>query len=204
MLADTINNFIESRLSSVYTALPGVVTKILGNVADVQPAVSEMGVVLPVLPDVPIVFPASKTAGLVFDVAVGDSVLLIFTTSSIDEWLAGSGSLADTDDPRRFDVTDAVAIPGLFSLKSAPILAPTDGCVMNYEDTTVTIKKNGDVVIGGVGATALVKEAVLSTLSTHTHPVPQAPSGTLESLPSLGLATLATNPANKTSVLSAV
>ena len=169
MLADTINSFIENRLSSVYTAIPGVVKKITGNIADIQPAVSKNGVSLPVLPDVPIVFPASSKGGFVFEVAKGDSVLLIFCSSSIDEWLAGNGKESDTDDPRRFDITDAVAIPGLFSLGSVPKLGTTDGCIMSHEDTTITIKKSGDVVIGGDSAKKLINEEFQDMFNDHTH-----------------------------------
>jgi len=190
LLADTINRFIESRLSSVYTAIPGVVKKISGNIADIQPAVSETGVVLPVLPDVPLVFPSSKTAGFVYEVSKGDSVLLIFCSSSIDEWLAGDGAEADTDDPRRFDITDAVAIPGLFSLSETPKLDSSDGCVMNHEDTTITIKKNGDIVIGGDSAKKLVNEEFKEVFNDHVHNFFAAPTGTFStSKPAVSLST---------------
>jgi hypothetical protein len=171
-MADTINNFIENRLTTIYTSMPGIIKKISNGVADVQPAVSQDGVELPVLPNVPVIFPASKTAGFVFDINVGDTVMLMFSTNSIDEWLAGSGRESQTDDPRRFDITDAVAVPGLFSLSSVPNISSSDGCVMNYEDTTVKIKKNGDVEIGGATATALVRDSFIDAFNTHTHPSP--------------------------------
>ncbi len=168
---ETVRNIVNSRLSTVYTALPAVVESFKNGKATVKPAVSIAGSdKLPVLGDVPVMFPSSKTAGIVFEVSKGDPVLLVFATSSLDEWLQSNGTDTDTDDPRRFDLTDAIAIPGLFPFGNAPELSATDGCVMNYEDTTITIKKSGDIVLGGKSAKALVTDTFVDLFNTHTHP----------------------------------
>ena len=180
MLVDTIRNVVQERLSTVYTSIPGKVVKFNNGKADVEPLVNLQGdSKLPVLPDIPVVFPSSSTAGIVFEVAKDDTVLLVFSNSSLDEWLNGNGGAVDTDDPRRFDLTDAVAIPGLFSFTQAPELSATDGCVMSYDDTKITIKKSGDIQIGGVGATALVKDTFIDLYNAHTHicASPGSPTG---------------------------
>ena len=64
--------------------------------------------------EVPLVFPFSQTAGIgiAFPVNSGDSCLVIFSEAELDEWR----SSAEAEAPLRFDLTNAVAIPGLLSL----------------------------------------------------------------------------------------
>ncbi len=167
---EAVRTVVNSRLSTVFSAMPGKIVKIGNGKADVEPVINIAGSSrLPVLPDIPVVFPASNTAGFVLDINKGDTVLLVFSNSSLDEWLNGNGGSVETDDPRRFDLTDAVAIPGLFSFTESPTLNSDDGCVMRYKDTSVTIKKNGDVQIGGASAKKLINEEFKSVFNNHTH-----------------------------------
>lgn len=67
---------------------------------------------LPVINDVPVVFPGAGAFSITFPVTKGDTVLLIFSQASIDKWLS-RGDDVDPLDDRRHSLNDAIAIPGL-------------------------------------------------------------------------------------------
>lgn len=74
---------------------------------------------LPIIPDVPVVFPRNANFFLTFPLAAGDLVMLVFVERSLDKWLAGTGEDTDPDEFRMHDLSDAVALPGLYPFSSA-------------------------------------------------------------------------------------
>lgn len=105
---------------------------------DVQPAISDLyerdgervAERLPVITDVPVHFPGSGGYRVTWPIARGSEVLLVFCSSSLDEWKArGGGEVAPSDD-RRHHLNDAIAIPGVHAL-SPPTTAPTDAMVVH-------------------------------------------------------------------------
>lgn len=74
----------------------------------------------PTINEVPVQFPASNTSCLTFPINKGDTVLLIFSQRSLDFWLSSTSTeLVDPKDFRKHDLSDAIAIPGLFSFPRA-------------------------------------------------------------------------------------
>jgi hypothetical protein len=67
---------------------------------------------LPVIRDVPVVFPGSGGRRIKFPVSVGDYVLLVFSDDSLEQWLARGGEVDPLDD-RHHHLADAIAIPGI-------------------------------------------------------------------------------------------
>ena len=109
----------------IWTALPGSVVSFDADTvtASVQPGVS--GVVtgqdgspstvnLPVLTDVPVVFPRGGGCTLTFPVAAGDECLIVFACRSIDAW-SQSGGVQPPANARKHDLSDAFAIIGPMS-----------------------------------------------------------------------------------------
>jgi hypothetical protein len=68
---------------------------------------------LPIICGVPVVFFSVGGYSLTAPVNVGDFVLLVFSSESLAEWLTNDGRDVDPKDPRRHDINDAIAIPGL-------------------------------------------------------------------------------------------
>jgi hypothetical protein len=110
---------------SMWTALPGAVVSFDANTATatVQPGVagtvtakdgSKQTVNLPVLSDVPVVFPRGGGCTLTFPVKTGDECLIIFASRAIDAW-AQSGGVQVASDARMHDLSDAFAIIGPMS-----------------------------------------------------------------------------------------
>lgn len=77
--------------------------------------VSDDGVVtpeeLPILLDVPVIFPRGGGCTLTFPVKPGDECLLIFADRCIDFWWQ-NGGVQEAVDPRQHDLSDAFAIVG--------------------------------------------------------------------------------------------
>lgn len=67
---------------------------------------------LPIINNVPLVFPGAGGYRLTFPVSVGDPVLLIFADRSIDSWTTNGQESAPAD-LRTHHIADAIAVPGL-------------------------------------------------------------------------------------------
>lgn len=107
-------------LQDVYTALPGAIesydavkgrAKVKPQIQEVQDSTGKYKP-LPVVPGVPVIFPGGAAASLTMPLAKGDTGLLIFTKHALEVWLSRGGDVAPGD-PRLFDLTDAVFLPGL-------------------------------------------------------------------------------------------
>lgn len=122
-LGEVLNSFIDYRMENVYTAIPGIILAVHKNgedlLVDVQPSVSLRTQTdeiehRPVILNVPVQMPSSSTAGVLFPVNVKDTVLMVFSMSAIDNFKYGDGRPAEASDFRKFNIRDAVAIPGVY------------------------------------------------------------------------------------------
>lgn len=74
---------------------------------------------LPVINDVPVSFLGAGPYSIHFPLAVGDTVLLVFSDSSLDRWLV-RGGIVDPEDDRAHALSDAIAIPGVRDFAHVP------------------------------------------------------------------------------------
>ena len=126
-LESRLNSFIDFKFSALNTCMLCTVENVrdLGEQrVDVKPLVNKQFVdsdVLeyPAILSVPLVFPSSSTSAITFPVNKGDVVVVIFNQSSIDVFKAGSHTVHDPVDTRRFDRRDAIAIPCAFAFDKA-------------------------------------------------------------------------------------
>ena len=98
----------------------------------------------------------------------GDGVLLVFAQRSLEGWLSGND--AAPDDPRHFDLSDCVAVPGL---RATGISADPDAVQCTFGGTTVRLEPGG---VSRITGTTLHINAdirhVGSTLQTGDHASP--------------------------------
>ena len=187
----TIQNIVETELENIHTAIPARITKINEKDVDVQPSVAIVrdgkNVVLPEITQIPFMFPQGAAGGIQWELEVGESVLLMVSECSLDAWLSSeeSGTVPALD-AGQFQLKDAVAIPGLSQVRDTRPLVQDFGMEVRHKDTTITIMKNGEVVIGGDTAKQLVNSAFLEYFMTHTHisgtGVPSTPPNFLDVL----------------------
>lgn len=116
---------LDGRQAEIWTALPGIVQSFdpVAMTVTVQPAVAgrvtdETGktssVNMPLLPDVPVVFPGGGGFTLTFPVASGDECLVVFASRCIDAWWQ-SGGIGEPMEPRMHDLSDGFALVGVRS-----------------------------------------------------------------------------------------
>lgn len=96
---------LSRQVVSVRPALMGKLRGYEGQINEVQ---------YPVLTEVPIVFPRACGLSVTYPVRVGDECLVIFADSCIDFWWQ-NGGIQSTNDTRKHDLSDGIAIFGLSS-----------------------------------------------------------------------------------------
>lgn len=111
---------LENAQSQIWTALPSVVTAVdlSKQTVSAQPAIqgnisapdgSSQSVNLPLLVDVPIVWPRAGGFALTFPIAAGDEVLVVFASRCIDSWWQ-SGGIGVQAEVRMHDLSDGFAV----------------------------------------------------------------------------------------------
>lgn len=125
---------LDGRQSNIWTAMPGIIQSVnlTAMTCEVQPAIQgkvqddtgEIQTVdLPLLVDVPLVFPSGGGFILTFPIAVGDEVLVCIASRCIDSWWQLGGVQVPME-ARMHDLSDGFAIPGPKSQPQA-ILTPS-------------------------------------------------------------------------------
>ncbi|HBC8135991.1 TPA: hypothetical protein KE125_002059 [Escherichia coli] len=120
--SQTLEAHRHAIFGSLRVALPGIIQSFdpVTVTCTVQPAIygqrlGDDGALvseeIPILPDVPVVFPRGGGCTLTFPVKAGDECLLVFSDRCIDFWWQ-SGGVQEPVDPRQHDLSDAFAIVG--------------------------------------------------------------------------------------------
>lgn len=182
ILTDVLNLSMNNMMAGLHTALPGriVAYDYTKQKAQVKPMISKKyrdgrTESLPVIVNVPVIFPRSSGASLTFPVNNGDYVLLIFSERSMENWLALGGE-QEPGDTRKYDLTDAIAIPGLYPFSVLSIADNNTDVLLKYKNTEFRIQENGNIniisplvnIVGDVNVTGDVVASGIS-LVTHIH-----------------------------------
>lgn len=112
----------QAIMSAIRVSMPGIIQSFDPDAvtAVVQPAIkgaeqdesgAEVSVNLPLLVDVPVIFPRGGGCTLTFPVKAGDECLVIFADRCIDFWWQ-SGGIQEPVDERMHDLSDAFCIVG--------------------------------------------------------------------------------------------
>lgn len=167
VLSDTI-------FSMLRVSMPGIIQSFdpMACTCTVQPAISgqvadEVGdfksAPLPLLVDVPVVFPRGGGCTITFPVKAGDECLVVFSDRCIDFWWQ-NGGVQEPVDPRQHDLSDAFAFIGPQSQAEVIGNISTDSLQIRTDDggsfielrqggnVTITSKQvtiNGDVKVNG-------------------------------------------------------
>jgi hypothetical protein len=152
-LATAVKMAIQSYMTGIHTALPAQIEKYdyATQKADVKPLIKKKykdGTIseMPVITNVPVIWPRSASASLTFPLNRGDGVLLVFSERSIDTWLSKGGQ-SEPGDPRKFDLSDAVAIPGLYPFTQGGYAENNTDALLIYKSSKIRIKGSGEIEI---------------------------------------------------------
>lgn len=148
------------------------------NTVEAQPAIRERLVMedgsiqylnLPLLINVPVVFPTSGSCSITFPISRGDECLIIFSDLAIDNFWT-SGSIQNPIEVRRHDLSDGIAIPCAISLTRARGAGGT--LKLAKGNTTIDLSGNSIVIKNGetrisVDGTSTVMHAGTSTITMN-------------------------------------
>lgn len=119
------NTLIDKIFSTLRVCIPGIIKEFDAETqtAKVQVAIREhvrqenmeyQWTEIPELLDVPVVFPRGGGYVLTFPIKKDDECLVVFSDMCIDAWFS-LGKVQNQIEKRRHDLSDAIAIPGLWS-----------------------------------------------------------------------------------------
>lgn len=135
---------------SMHTCMPGTILSYdaSSQMASVQPSLNRQQPdgreeKMPVVNNVPVVWPRSGGASMTFPVKPGDGCLLLFAERSLDEWKSSGGEVTPRD-ARRADLSDAVALMGFVHFGGGG--GPSDAVEIKMGGSTVTMK-DGEVTM---------------------------------------------------------
>ena len=174
--ANSITDMIGNEIDKVNTSIPGIIQSynassnravVVPNGKRIFPDGRKLD--YPAIYDVPVVFPTSMggSCGVTFPIKSGDACLVVFSQENMQSFLGGQ----DVEDNKRFQLNDAIAIPGLYS--NATQGADPSGVCLFFGSSKVTLDgsgfhgqlsdgtnfnfSGGDLVVNGI------------SLTKHTH-----------------------------------
>ena len=189
-LTEAVKRTLESFSLGLHVALPGVVRSYdnATQTAEIEPGVQRVILAedeeegedtpegLPILPAVLVLWPRAGSFFLHFPLVAGDSVMLLFSESDINEWRK-SGGVVDPGVPARHGLSGAVAIPGMYpqgspiASNSAPMIGHDSG--IRIEFTQLSIKVGGDsdaaALASKVDALQTNMNTMIALYNAHVH-----------------------------------
>ncbi|HDX8786006.1 TPA: phage baseplate protein [Klebsiella michiganensis] len=165
----------QAIMSAMRVSIPGIIQSFDPDAvtAVIQPAIkgvqhdtsgAEVSVSLPLLVDVPVVFPRGGGCTLTFPVSEGDECLVIFADRCIDFWWQ-SGGVQEPVDGRMHDLSDAFCIVGPQSQAKKIGGISTTGAQLRTDDGSafIEVSAGGDITATTAGsATINAPEIVLN------------------------------------------
>lgn len=156
-IVQVMDKWLDNRMDNVHTSIPGKIVRYYGHktrTAKVQPLIKIRNthnklIKIQPIDNVPVIFPSSSDFNLLFPLKKNDGADLHFSESSIGNFLSSSGEVVDADDLRRFDLSDCIAIPGLWSSNTVPTAPENDNDLfMSFQNALIQIKdKDNDITV---------------------------------------------------------
>jgi hypothetical protein len=124
---DIFSKYVESILKNVHTCLPGKIESYdkSKRKAKVKVLIKyrtdlETELKIPPIDNVPVIFPSGANFTLEWSLKKNDGCLVLFSEEGIGNYLNGTNQEVSSDSYARFQLTDAICLPGLFSFKGIP------------------------------------------------------------------------------------
>lgn len=193
-MPNILQKFKDSMFFNIHTILPGkIVTyddtqkkakiQVLVKLKDTENNVYNIDPI----DGVPVIFPISAGFELKYPLKKDDGCLLLFSEAPIGNYLVGSGMIVvDADDAGRFELTDCIAIPGLFQFSSIPaptakieietsgniIIESTAGKIKIEPSGAITLDDGTEAYVLGNVLDTWITSVLISIFNAHTHSSP--------------------------------
>jgi phage baseplate assembly protein gpV len=146
---ELLNIIIANKIADMHICMPAKILEYdyTKQKAKVQPALNQKYndgevIELPAIYNVPVIHPASGGASITFPVNVNDTVLLVFSEKSLEEWLS-NGEQVTPDDPRQNNLTDAIALLGLNPFSKTSPAENNEDLLLSYSGSKIRFKNKG-------------------------------------------------------------
>jgi len=147
---ESLQTALDGAQSSIWTSLPGYITKYspTAMTVEVQPTIQGLYrgidgnatlVTMPLLVDVPVLFPGGGGLTLTFPIAIGDECLVWFACRCIDAWWQ-SGGVQPPGEFRMHDLSDGFALVGPRSQPRVLTAPSTSAAQLRTEDGTTYLE----------------------------------------------------------------
>ena len=123
---------------------------------------------LPLLLNVPVVFPSNSEYAVTFPLEKGDECLVLFSDLSIDNFWE-KGNVQNPIEDRRHDLSDGIAIPCNMSLTKER--RTDDGLLLSSSGASILISGSERSL------SVVTRSSTFTQLDSHVHPAPSAVSG---------------------------
>lgn len=150
-----MRSHIENLQTQLFTQLPARVTDVSEyqskNIISVVPVIDMLhsdGQIneCPEIFNVPVINPSAGGGLLSFPIKVGDTVWVQFSMRGIDEWLEGNGESVTETTMRCHDMSDAVAVIGMYT-KTSHLQPDPNDVVLKFKGNSLRLKDDGNVEI---------------------------------------------------------
>jgi len=159
-IVDALDEWFAARMDDVHTCIPAKFDTYYGHKerkARVKPLTKILtskgaSISIPLIDNVPVMFPSGSEFSLTWKPKKGDGCLLLISEMALGNYL-NSPNETEIESSNRFNLTDAICLPGLWSFPSVPAApANEDDMFLTYKDTymqmdgkTTTINGNLEV-----------------------------------------------------------
>ena len=175
VLADAIKQAVDYALSLIHTQIPGVIESFDAQKqsATVKPSIKTVylnGQVLdmPTLINVPIIFPQTENFGMTFPLEKGDGVLIEFSERSLERWLQ-NGHNSEPGIRRKFDINDAIAIPGLKTITDR-VFYDGKNVVIRFHQAKIKLQPDNKIAIGNDAAELFdILDRLITAITSATY-----------------------------------
>lgn len=174
-LPEVLRNAFSSQLEGIELSLPGRIERYDASTQQIDAQVlikkahedeegNQVVERVPVICNVPVLFPSGGGFRLTLPLAVGDPVTLIFSASSLDKWSAQGGEV-DPMNTNRFSLADCFAFPGGRDFAHPLASAPTSSMSIG-KDGGPTIEITASQIQAG-GTSQLATKADIDALASY-------------------------------------
>ena len=130
---DQVEKAARSVMEEMHTAIPG-------KMQPPSPTVTGVPVIIPQCP--------SANVQIAFPIITGMDCLVIVSEQELDAWLGGG----ESENDMRFDLTSAIALPGLSNKGSSALkeACTTGNVIVSNGSTKLSVSKSGVEIIGNL------------------------------------------------------
>jgi hypothetical protein len=171
------NTLVDQRIKDIHTCIPGQIESFDGIRANVKPLIKKLYVddeeeELPVISSVPVVFNSSSNMQLTYPLNKGDGCMILFSERGLDKWMDSGRDSAPTD-RRKFDLTDAICVPGLWSPATDPKEVDLTSMLLKFGDAKLKFDNLGKMALGNSSAELLdITDQFLDAMISATVIIP--------------------------------